>query len=94
MPATAERNTHQPKALRRVPACVRALLQDAHEFLNWLLNDVSELLEREEKEARERSAARGGGEGRRRAGWHLACPWLGQALHEPSTSPPRCGCLC
>lgn len=31
-------------------------LQDAHEFLNWLLNDISEVLEKEERAAQ--SAAR------------------------------------
>lgn len=49
--------------------------QDAHEFLNYLLNEVAEILEREEqaarereqKEQRERSASRGGGAGRKRS---------------------------
>ena len=37
-------------------------LQDAHEFLNWLLNEVSELLEKEERAAREKERPSRGGE--------------------------------
>lgn len=35
-------------------------LQDAHEFLNFLLNEISEILEKEEERANRERAAQGG----------------------------------
>lgn len=46
----------QPPTSTRARAPPRAAQQDAHEFLNWLLNDISEVLEKEERAAQ--SAAR------------------------------------
>ncbi|GAB4813530.1 hypothetical protein N2152v2_000576 [Parachlorella kessleri] len=49
--------------------------QDAHEFLNWLLNEVSELLEKEERAAREKERpARSGSKPGSRAGSRSASP--------------------
>merc|ERR1740124_991952 len=48
--------------------------QDAHEFLNYLLNEAAELLEKREKKATGKSAGRAGSEA--------------SASDEPSTPPP------
>ena len=71
---------HAAKAVQAAPACSTAhpravlCLQDAHEFLNYLLNEAAELLEKREKKATGKSAGRAGSEA--------------SASDEPSTPPP------
>ncbi len=74
------------------PGCV---LQDAHEFLNYLLNECSELLEKEAKakKAAERPpAAENNADSASQVG--ESCPACHLCLHVTGSVAPACGCFC